>query len=283
MGTWRTTELGRMSWSEVGEAISQQPVILLPIGTVEQHGPHLPVNADNMVAEYVALAAAKETHSLVAPGINYGNSALFTGFPGTFHVKQETLKAVLTDVCEEFVAHGFRRIIFVNNHGGNDAVCEAVARSLKAAYGIYIGVIYPWSLGYGLMRDTYDDWQKAYGHGAEPETSAMLGMFPEDVVESRRESGTIHPFAGWQVDGYSKVTVPGTPAPATIYFESHEVAPNGVTGDGSVATPERGQIWIDRVVGHAVAFVNEYDRLTKDAEWAKPVPSRHLVGVVAPE
>ena len=279
MGSWRTTDLGRMSWAEVAEVIPQQPVILLPIGTVEQHGPHLPVNADNMVAEWVARKAAEQTHALVAPGINYGNSAVFTGFPGTFHVRQETLRAVLTDVCEEFVAQGFKRIIFVNNHGGNDAVCEQVARTLKAKYGMYIGVIYPWSLGYQLMRDTYDDWQTAYGHGAEPETSAMLGMFPEDVVEARRESGTVHPFNGWEVQGYSKVTVPGTPAPATVYFESHELAPNGVTGDGSVATGERGQVWIERVVGHAIAFVNEYDRLTKDADWAKPVPSRFLVGV----
>lgn len=268
-----------MSWAEVAAVIPQQPVILLPIGTVEQHGPHLPVNADNMVAEFVALKAAEQTHSLVAPGINYGNSAVFTGFPGTLHVRQETLANVLRDVCEEFVAHGLRRIIFVNNHGGNDAVCEMVARELKATHGIYIGNIYPWSLGYQLMRDTYENWQAAYGHGAEPETSAMLGMFPEDVVESLRESGKINPFNGWNTEGYSKVKVEGTPAPATVYFESHELAPNGVTGDGSVASAERGQIWIERVVGHAVAFVNEYDRLTRDAAWAKPEPSRFLVGV----
>lgn len=275
----RTVELGRMSWAEVAEAVPRRPIILLPIGTVEQHGPHLPVNADNMVASYVALAAAAQTNALVAPNINYGNSALFTAFPGTIHVRQETLANVVRDVCQSLISQGFRRIIFVDNHGGNEAVCEQVARELKAEHGVIIGNIYPWGLGYQLMRDTYDDVAAAYGHGAEPETSAMLAMYPEDVVESRRESGKLEPFAGWNATAYSKITVPDQPAPGTVYLDSDELTANGVTGDGGVATPERGQIWIERVVGFAVAFINHYDQVTNQAEWATKPPTRRLVGV----
>lgn len=277
----RTVELGRMSWAEVAEAIPQRPIILLPIGTVEQHGPHLPVNADNMVASYVALKAAAQTDAFVAPNINYGNSAVFAAFPGTIHVRPETLANVVRDICQSLIAQGFRRIIFVDNHGGNEAVCEQVARELKDEHGIVIGNIYPWGLGYQLMRDTYDDVAAAYGHGAEPETSAMMGMYPEDVVASRRESGKLQPFAGWTASGYSKVDVPGQPAPGTVYLDSDELTTNGVTGDGSVATAERGQVWIERVVGFAVAFINHYDQLTRDAAWAAKPPSRHLVGVNA--
>lgn len=275
----RTVELGRMSWAEVAEAIPQRPIILLPIGTVEQHGPHLPVNADNMVASYVALHAAEQTDALAAPNINYGNSAVFTAFPGTIHVKPETLANVVRDVCQSLIGQGFRRIIFVDNHGGNEAVCEQVARELKDEHGVIIGNIYPWGLGYQLMRDTYDDSASAYGHGAEPETSAMMAMYPEDVVESLRASGKLRSFAGWSASGTSKVEVPGQAAPGTVYLDSDELTANGVTGDGSVATPERGQEWIARVVGFAVAFINHYDQLTRDAEWAVKPPSRRLVGV----
>ena len=273
MATRRTVELGRMSWAEVAEIVPRNPVLLLPIGTVEQHGPHLPVNADNMTAQFVALGAAERTQAYVLPGINYGCSAVFRKFPGTIPVRQETLAAMIRDVLESLVAQGFRRFIFVNNHGGNEAVCEQVAREFKAKHGLVIGNIYPWNLGYSLLRDMYDDPTRAYGHGAEPETSAMMGMFPDDVLRERLEAGTYHPFAGWQVQNYNKITVPGQNVAATVYLDSDEVAPNGVTGDGSVANAERGALWIERVVGFAAAFVQHYDETTAAALWAHAAKS----------
>ena len=269
MAQRRTVELGRMSWAEVAEIVPQNPVLLLPIGTVEQHGPHLPVNADNMVAEYVARHAAEQTNAYVLPGINYGCSAVFRKFAGTIPVRQETLANVIRDVCQSLLAQGFRRFIFVDNHGGNEAVCEQVARELKAAHGIVIGSIYPWNLGYGLMRDTYEDVATAYGHGAEPETSAMMAMFPDDVVRERMEAGGYQPFAGWQVQNYSKITVPGQSASGTVYLDSDEVAPNGVTGSQRESSAERGQIWIERIVGFAAAFITHYDEVTANANWAR--------------
>lgn len=269
MPSRRTVELGRMSWQEVAEVIPENPVILLPIGTVEQHGPHLPVNADNLVAWLVATRAAEQTGALVAPAINYGCSAVFRKFPGTIPVRHETLAAVIRDVCQSLIAQGFRRLIFVDNHGGNEAVCEQVARELKAEHGIVIGNIYPWNLGYSLMRDTYEDVGTAYGHGAEPETSAMMAMFPEDVLRERMVVGRYQPFAGWNAQSYNKVEVPGHVVGGTVYLDSDEVAPNGVTGNPSVASAERGRLWIERVVGFAVAFVKQYDKVTRDAAWAK--------------
>ena len=269
MANRRTVELGRMSWAEVAEIVPENPVLLLPIGTVEQHGPHLPVNADNMVANFVALHAAERTNAYVLPAINYGCSAVFRKFPGTIPVRQETLANVIRDVCQSLLAQGFRRFIFVDNHGGNEGVCEQVARELKAEHGIVLGNIYPWNLGYGLMRDTYDDVASAYGHGAEPETSAMMAMFPDDVVRARMEAGSYQPFAGWQVQNYGKITVPGQPVPATVYLDSDEVAPNGVTGSQRESSPERGQIWIERIVGFAAAFIAHYDQVTANAEWAR--------------
>jgi len=258
----RTVDMLHMSWTEVAEALEQQPVILLPIGTLEQHGPHMPIGNDPLVAQYVALRTAEQTNALVAPPINYGCSAVFRNFPGTYPVKPETLANVLRDVCKAFISQGFRKLVFFNNHGGNEFVCEQVARELKAEFGIVIGNVYPWNLGYALMRDTYDDPNKAYGHGAEPETSAMLAMFPEDVLLDRKESGGYRPFGGWQVQGYTKVSVPGQSVSGTVYLDADEVAPNGVTGDSSMANVERGRIWIERVVGFAVAFVNQFDSVT---------------------
>ena len=95
----RTVDMKHMSWTEVAEARDQQPVILLPIGTLEQHGPHMPIGNDCMVAEWVALRTAEQTNALVAPAINYGCSAVFRNFPGTYPVRPDTLANVLRDVC----------------------------------------------------------------------------------------------------------------------------------------------------------------------------------------
>jgi len=258
----RTAQLGRLSWTEVEEAVAEDPVILLPIGTVEQHGPHLPVNADNMVAEYVASRAAERTNALVAPAINYGCSEVYRRFAGTVSVRQETLAAMVRDVCKSFVAQGFRRIVFVNNHGGNEPACEQVARELGQEHGLVVGSVYPWKLGYLLMRDSYEDPNTSYGHGAEPETSAMMAMFPEDVVEDRMESGSYVPFAGWRPRGYSTVDVPGQKVGGTIYLDARDISPNGVTGDPGVASAELGEAWVEGVVGFTVEFVEHYDRVT---------------------
>lgn len=265
----RTHELGRLSFSEVADAAATNPVLLIPLGTVEQHGPHLPVNSDNMVANFVATQAARKTGALVAPAVNYGCSDVFRNFPGTISIGHDTLTRLLEEICEGYVQSGFRRIVFVNNHGGNEIVVERVARLLKKRHGLLIGSVYPWALGYALMRDQYPDVGAAYGHGGEPETSAMLAMFPDDVVLDRRETGSFQAFEGWDPAGYSKVNVPGQSVPGTVYFDSDELAPNGVTGNGTAASADIGKVWIERIVGFAVDFITLFDERTHGAEWAQ--------------
>ncbi len=265
---FRTHELGRLSFKEVEMAAKENPVLLIPLGTVEQHGPHLPVNSDNMVAGFVANAIAPETGALVAPAVNYGCSDVFRNFAGTISLSHDTLAQLLEEICEGYVKSGFRRIVFVNNHGGNEIVVERTARTMKARHGMLIGSIYPWALGYALMKDQYADVPRQYGHGGEPETSAMLAMFPEDVVLDLRETGVLSGVDGWAVEGYSKVSIPGQPVPGTVYFDSDELAANGVTGDGTEASEAVGQVWIDRITGFASDFVREYDARTREADWA---------------
>jgi creatinine amidohydrolase len=279
MAQRRTFELGRMSWKEVEEIVPRNPVLLIPIGTVEQHGPHMPVNADNMVADFVARRAAEATDAYLVPAINYGCSAQFHNFPGTISVRPDTLTSVVRDVCQALFDQGFRRFIFVNNHGGNQASCEQVARELKATHGLVIGNIYPWVLGYALMRDTYEDAAAVYGHGGEPETSAMMAMFPDDVIANLmagRDPVSSGPFKPRKDNS---IEIPGQTVGGTLFLDYDELFPNGASGDPSVATVERGQIWIERVVGFAIDFVKYYDNATAAESWARrpgDAPIRHL-------
>src|ERR1700722_8181684 len=117
--------LGDMSWTDVRDEIAKDPVpiVLVPIGVVEQHGPHLPLNEDSMVAEWVAERISERTGALVAPVLNYGYSPTFRGYPGTINLQSETLRAVTYDILSELARHGLRRIVLVNNNGGNVGPC----------------------------------------------------------------------------------------------------------------------------------------------------------------
>src|ERR1700722_3192596 len=111
--------LGEMTWTEAREAAAENAVVLLPVGMIEQHGPHLPLNADSIVADWVARRVSEQTGALVAPLLNYGHSPMLRGFSGTLHLRGETLRLLVYEIISELARHGFRRIVIVNNHGGN--------------------------------------------------------------------------------------------------------------------------------------------------------------------
>ena len=269
MAQRRTYELGRMTWKEIEEILPRNPVLLIPIGTVEEHGPHLPVNADNMAADFVARRAAEATGAYIIPAINYGYSPMCHDFPGTVSIRPETLTALVRDVCNALVRQGFRRFIFVNNHGGNQPSCELVARELKAEHGLLIGNIYPWTLGYALMRDAYDDAAAVYGHGGEPETSAMMAMYPEGVVTSLMAGRDPVMSGPFKPRRDNLIEIPGQSVGGTVFLDYGDLFPNGTTGDPTSASVERGQLWIERVVGFAIDFIKHYDNATASAGWAR--------------
>ncbi len=259
---------GRLSWTEVKEAAERDPVVLLPIGAIEQHGPHLPVHEDSIVAEWAAYTIARMTDgdvdALVAPALHYGHSPTFRGFPGNISLSDTTLKAATRDIIESLVDSGFRRFVLINNNGGNVAPVAAAAVDLRRDLGVLIGHLYPWQLGYGLMRSAYDDPAKVYGHGAEPELSAMLAMFPDQVDMSKAESGGLSSDSGWKPTSYMEAKIGDYQVPGTVFWDFSEVSDNGVTGDVTVADSATGQEWIKRVMGFCAEYVREYDRNTRN-------------------
>ena len=267
-----TKSFGRLSWTEVKEAARKDPVVLVPIGAIEQHGPHLPVHEDSIVAEWAAYKIAElvdgEVDVLVAPALHYGHSPTFRGFAGNISLSAETLKSATRDIVESFIESGFKRFILVNNNGGNVAPVSSAAFDLRRDKGVLVGHLYPWQLGYALMRTAYEDPDKVYGHGAEPELSAMLAIFPDQVDMSKAESGGLESPSGWTPTSYNEARIGDHSVPGTVFWDFSEVSSNGVTGDVSVANPETGQEWIRRVMGFCADYVREYDKNTKTKERA---------------
>lgn len=264
-----THRLGEMSWTQVRDLAETDPIVLLPIGAIEQHGPHLPIHEDSIIAEWVANELAKTTGCYAAPALNYGHSGTFRGYNGNLSLSQTTLRTVTYELIEALVLSGFRRIIIVNNNGGNVGPVTGASLDARRDLGVLIGHLYPWQLGYGLMRDVYDDVATAYGHGAEPEHSAMLAIFPEQVRSDLARQGGLESAAGWTPTSYNETAVPGYDLRGTVFWDFSEISPTGCTGDVSLGNAETGKIWIDRVLGFCAAYIAEYDRNTA----AAPAPA----------
>src|SRR5437667_1324778 len=119
-----------LTWPEVNEAVAARKVILLPVGSTEQHGPHLPLDTDNLIAAGVTLEAGRRAPDkiLVAPAIPYGYNVHAMDYPGTMHIAYQHFIDYCVDTCKSFIYHGFKRIIIVNGHGGNSSSLDLAAR-----------------------------------------------------------------------------------------------------------------------------------------------------------
>ncbi|WP_156761593.1 mycofactocin biosynthesis peptidyl-dipeptidase MftE [Microbacterium karelineae] len=217
------TDLGRRAWPDVDCA-----VVLLPVGSLEQHGPHLPLDTDTRIAVAVADGvAAAVGDAVVAPPLAYGSSGEHEGFPGTVSIGREALAAVLVEAGRS-ASSWARRLVFVNGHGGNvDVVRDAVR--LLADEGRDASWI-PCAPGAGWEIDA---------HAGRAETSLLLHLAPETVRLDRAEPGETAPI--------------GEILPRLVAGGVRAVSANGVLGDPSGATAEEGGRLLAAMVGAGLA------------------------------
>lgn len=251
--TKQKAELSRMTWKEVQEAFSKNPVILIPMGSIEQHGPQTPTGDYRYTAE-IARQIAEQTGAISAPTIPWGYSEYFKHFPGCITLKPETLKAVLFDVLDGFLRFGLEHIVFVCGHKGDMPIIEQVARTIKNDFAIRTATIEPLSwLTLDFMRKCYGDDNIITGHGSDPMTSLAMHLFPEDVRMDLLEKGNPGEFSSKTVKGMSMLDVDGFSG--YIYLDTEEIAPNGVLGDPCLASAEVGKLCMERMVDGGTRFV----------------------------
>jgi creatinine amidohydrolase len=163
---------------EVRTAAEAGGLVLLPLGAVEQHGPHLPLDTDSFTAFTVCVRAAEQVRDfpvLVLPPIWWGLSPYWMAFPGTLTLAPETLLALIVDLAGSVAAHGFRRLVVVNGHGGNDGLIQAAA--VKASRGdIQVAALSYWSLIPDVLAKVAERDGGDIGHAGELETSIQLHL-----------------------------------------------------------------------------------------------------------
>jgi creatinine amidohydrolase len=164
-------------------------VVIVPIGSVEQHGLALPVNTDNREVEFVAQEGARRAAGpvLVTPVMPFGISLHHMMYPaGTITLRVETLLHVLSEVCESVVQHGFDRILLLNGHGGNMSTISAAALELKFRLVRQIQAANWWELILDVFGEVCEGpVTETIGHAGESETSCILALTPESVRRDR--------------------------------------------------------------------------------------------------
>lgn len=170
-----------MTWPQVKARIGVCPTALVPVGSTEQHGLHLPLGTDVLLAEKLAQLVSDRTGALVFPSVNFGYSWVWRDRYGTVSLRQEHLQAVLTDIVKSVERYGVKRLVFINGHEANGATMKYAIRDVQDDTEVKVlGMFYP-----GL-REVYEkyiespDWGGMF-HACEFETSLMLAAHEELV------------------------------------------------------------------------------------------------------
>lgn len=240
----------QLTWPEMNEAIARQPVVILPTGSTEQHGPHLPLDVDVFLCESVCLEVAHrlDGKALVLPPISYGLNLHHIDFPGTIHIAPETFIAFCCDITKSVSYHGFQKILLVNGHGSNSPLIDLIARkttlatpSLCAATG-YMSFAYE---AFDRVRDTAE-----HAHADEFETSLYLFLAPERVRTDQLQAD--NDCEGQYVSSDSN----RFPVRFNDYWGRWTRL--GVHGDPRTATAAKGQVIFEAAVNGLCAFIEEW-------------------------
>lgn len=237
--------LYEMSWAEVQEALAETDIVLVPVGAVEQHGPHLPLGADSMQGvdfsrRLVATLGEEGIPVVAGPPVLFGVSSAHMAFPGSITLRPTTLLTVIEEVCLCLFKHGFRKFALVMGHGGNWPVMQTAVQSLTAEEPEMKVIALNW-LGY--MYNKYPNIlrsKRPEKHSGEGETSRMLATHPELVMIERAQE---HYPDATQSKLYGH--------PEGVYktmYDMKQVSPVGSMGNPALATAETGEVIYDTVV-----------------------------------
>lgn len=228
--------------------------VILPLGSLESHGSHLPFGTDALTAYLVALdIAARLPKTAVLPPVNYGVSEHYKDFSFTVSVQFETEIALLRDILESVYREGIRKVFIMNGHDGNISPIEVAARSAKVAHPDFkIVTLDAWWMMVGnlLPPDFFEVWN-GLGHGGEGETSICLALFPE-LCDPSKAVGV----------------VPHLPPHVEVKWKFNELTNTGATGDPTKGTREKGLKMRQVLVDTMVKVLTDLDK--NDWEYRSP-------------
>jgi creatinine amidohydrolase len=265
--------LADLTYVDVGEYLKEKDSILVPMASLEQHGPHLPLYTDTITAEEISSRVAEHIGVLYTPPIWMGYSPQHMHEAGqgrgTITVRSSTLLAVMYDVARSLIHHGFNRIHFINGHGSNVKVVDPILRKLRYETGALISFLIPYMENYvgileGLMENPPEEtpgW-----HASELETSQDMAHNP-DLVRMERAERTLAHIPDWLPRTFAKKDgMPDVEFEGYKYFrfpmDHHEFIESGTIGNPMRATIEKGEEAFRRYSEHCAKGILELNKVT---------------------
>jgi len=257
----------KLTWPEINDAIELEKLCIVPCGSVEQHGPHLPLDVDIVCPTQIALGAGRliPEKVLVLPTVSYGYTGHVMDFPGTINNHWEHFIDHVLDITKSLAYHGFKKILLLNGHGSNMPNLDLVARRTNLETDAECILAAWWNL---LKVDPafLPGWRQGKipggcAHACELETSLYLYLDGEGVRRDLIRSE--HASFNQENSPFCWVDLMGA-GPATIVSWTSSYTQSGVIGDAELATAEKGREAYEEAVKQLVAFVHWFQPRPKD-------------------
>jgi len=250
-------EFASLTSPQLTEIIARRPLALLPIGQIEEHGPHLPINADAVIAECVTTSTAERLEDLPCvflPTVWSGYSGReLANWPGTIRVRTRVFADLIFDIVKSLCDMGIEKIVTVNGHGHHPALLEMVAREIADATGVYIACADVAKMAAPAVQQHRQSAPGGCIHGGEFETSLMLYL-DEPVNMDGAHDGDMFRYASdnFPADGFA--------GSKKAFWSTWGIqrSETGIYGDPTCATVEFGKLVFDEAAKNLAAFCREY-------------------------
>lgn len=245
-----------LTWQEVEARLKEMDVAILPVGSIEQHGPHLPLDTDAFDAEYLALRIAEacsDPKPLVLPLIPYGVSYEHGEFRGTIGINNDTLASLVYEIGMNCARNGVNKLVIINGHGGNIPALNYAAQMITRDTKLFVCIDTGETSDVDVYRiaETQNDI-----HAGEIETSTSLAVRPH-LVKMDKAAKRLPRFSSRYLDFTSKRKV-------SWYVHTKKISQSGVIGDPTKASSEKGERMWQIMIAHLVALVEDLKSMTLD-------------------
>jgi creatinine amidohydrolase len=246
--------LQNLRWWELAGV--KDKIFVVPLASIEQHGPHLPLFTDSLIVSHVANGVEqRRADSIVMLPVQWlGHSPHHRRF-GSVSAEFRPYMDIICAICRSLVKIGARKIFLLNGHGGNDTPCRAAQRDLKSEFeslpDLYIVYAAYWNLAAEKFNSIRESPVGGMGHACEMETSILLATNPELVDMKKAARGGPGPEMGYRTIDMLKQP------PFSLINEFDEISENGVIGTPELATKEKGQQFLDAAIEGVVNLLDE--------------------------
>ena len=252
--------LEHMTWPQAEQYFKEHDTVIIPLGSLECHGRHMPLGTDTLIPNRIIELLEEKDDTMIAPMIPYGCTDYLASFPGTVNLGHDVLYQVLTAITQSLKAHGAKRFVVINGHGGNMPALDRVSLDLYKQ-GCLLAQMNWWQMVWNITGDWEGRKPWHGGHGGAEETAAILAIDPSLVDQDAISDSPLNglgedlPSSGMKTVRFKGVDIP-------INRMSMDVSANGWFGDDHPkdATAEWGQEMIQASADYIAEFLTVFKK-----------------------